>query len=178
MVALLILLGARGEAQPRISVGLLRASRPDSVSVSCSTGLMLSAGQDNPAGIAKRILISASGRSVQLASDRLHKKLFPALIVASSGGSAITITVHGVSISYRGVLRLSSRGGHLLITNEVLLEDYVRGVVASEMRSDWPSEVLKAQAVVARTLAVARIRRHRSEGFDICDTTHCQVYRG
>lgn len=46
-----------------------------------------------------------------------------------------------------------------------------------EMSKDWPVEALKAQAVCARTYAVCQTK-HRAQGFDICATTHCQVYQG
>ncbi len=36
--------------------------------------------------------------------------------------------------------------------------------------------IFEVQAIVARSYATARIGRHRAEGFDLCDTTHCQVY--
>ena len=45
------------------------------------------------------------------------------------------------------------------------------------MNKDWPVEALKAQAVCARTYAACQ-SKHRSQGFDICATTHCQVYQG
>jgi stage II sporulation protein D len=60
----------------------------------------------------------------------------------------------------------------------VLLEDYVKGVVASEMPTSWHPEAVAAQTVAARSYAV-RIRDFYSyDGYDICDTTACQVYGG
>ena len=75
-------------------------------------------------------------------------------------------------------MTFEARDGKLAIVNEIGLEDYVRGVVANEMRHDWPAEALKAQAVIARTLAIRGLGAHRSDGFDVCDGSHCQVYRG
>jgi stage II sporulation protein D len=57
------------------------------------------------------------------------------------------------------------------------LEDYVASVLAAEMPEDFPLEALKAQAVLIRTLAMNPQQNHRSEGFDFCDTTHCQLFR-
>jgi stage II sporulation protein D len=57
------------------------------------------------------------------------------------------------------------------------LEDYVAGVVAAEAAIFESHEALKAMAVAARTYAVFHSRRHASEGFDLCDTTHCQAFR-
>jgi len=82
--------------------------------------------------------------------------------------------------AYRGVLRMEvQRDGRVRITNTLPLEEYVRGVVPNEMFAD--DEGYKVQAVISRTVAVYirdREKKHRSDGFDICATGHCQVYRG
>ncbi|MBE6037141.1 MAG: stage II sporulation protein D [Clostridiales bacterium] len=64
------------------------------------------------------------------------------------------------------------------------LEDYLVGVVASEMPSSFEPEALKAQAVAARTYSLSRVLRGEASGFSadhpqaaLCDTEHCQVYR-
>jgi stage II sporulation protein D len=63
------------------------------------------------------------------------------------------------------------------------LEDYVLGAVRAELapstlRDESLSRMLEVQALVSRTYALANPGRHAAEGFDLCDTTHCQVYRG
>ena len=68
--------------------------------------------------------------------------------------------------------------GKLLVVNKVDLEEYLFGVVPNEMSPSWPSEALKAQAVAARTYALHDLRKHASDGYNVCATTHCQVYRG
>ncbi|WP_296602982.1 SpoIID/LytB domain-containing protein [Nocardioides sp.] len=77
--------------------------------------------------------------------------------------------------SYRGVLRLTDAG----VVNEVPLETYLRGVVASEVPATWPHAAVEAQSVAARTYAVFE-REHVSSAreYDLCDTAACQVYRG
>lgn len=59
------------------------------------------------------------------------------------------------------------------ITIQIGLEDYVIGVVASEMPASFSSEALKAQAVVARTFVLKRMQ----EGKSISDTIADQVYK-
>ena len=54
------------------------------------------------------------------------------------------------------------------------LEEYTAGVLAGESSVFQSEEALKAMAVAARTYAVRFQHRHDSEGFDLCDTTHCQ----
>ncbi|MBU1944156.1 MAG: SpoIID/LytB domain-containing protein [Actinobacteria bacterium] len=56
------------------------------------------------------------------------------------------------------------------------MDDYLKGVVPSEVGADWPYDALCAQAVAARCFA-ATADRHLSQGADVCTTTHCQVYK-
>ncbi|MDQ3746651.1 MAG: SpoIID/LytB domain-containing protein, partial [Acidobacteriota bacterium] len=56
------------------------------------------------------------------------------------------------------------------------LDDYVFGVLAAEGSVETEPEALKALAVVARTYALKNLRRHARDGFDLCDTTHCQRF--
>ncbi len=59
---------------------------------------------------------------------------------------------------------------------EMPLDEYLKGVVPTEMGLQKPIEALKAQAIASRSYAVST-RRHARDGFDICTTTHCQVYK-
>jgi SpoIID/LytB domain protein len=70
----------------------------------------------------------------------------------------------------------SGSGGQTI--NTVLLEDYVRGVVPAEMPTSWAADAVRAQAVAARSYAVRLRDVGRYSGYDICDTTACQVYSG
>ena len=64
------------------------------------------------------------------------------------------------------------------LINVLDLEDYLLSVVPSEVPSLWPKEVLKAQAIAARSYAVANFGKHRAEGYDVKATVDDQVYRG
>ncbi len=81
---------------------------------------------------------------------------------------------------YRGAFWLTLSGAGLRVINQLPLESYLRGVVPAEMGPhSFPElEALKAQAVAARTYAVAHLGDHEDEGYDLCDTPACQVYRG
>lgn len=68
--------------------------------------------------------------------------------------------------------------GQLKIVLAADRESAVASVVAAELSGDRSTEALKALAVVVRTFMLAHPGRHRGEGFDFCDTTHCQLYRG
>ncbi|MCX5707526.1 MAG: SpoIID/LytB domain-containing protein [Candidatus Omnitrophica bacterium] len=80
--------------------------------------------------------------------------------------------------SYRGEMELSIDNGIIKIINVLSVEEYLYGVVPAEMPTNWPQEALKAQAVAARSETVAKLGRHRSDGFDLCAEVHCQVYSG
>ncbi|NMB02585.1 MAG: SpoIID/LytB domain-containing protein [Firmicutes bacterium] len=79
---------------------------------------------------------------------------------------------------YRGRFELVAEGDSFLVINEVSLEDYLIQVVPSEMPISWPLEALKAQAVAARTYAVAQAiySRQGHLGFHVADSTNSQVY--
>ena len=79
---------------------------------------------------------------------------------------------------YRERLEVSRVGAVTRTVNRLHLETYLRGVVPRESPASWPIQALRAQAVAARTYAYARIRNPLSSGYDICDTTSCQVYGG
>ncbi|WP_039652689.1 stage II sporulation protein D [Clostridium tyrobutyricum] len=65
---------------------------------------------------------------------------------------------------------------------EIPIEDYVAGVVAGEMPANFSEEALKAQAVAARTFALAHMEQYggikykSNTGADVCDTPKCQVF--
>lgn len=66
----------------------------------------------------------------------------------------------------------------ITLVNVLDLEDYLLSVVPSEVPSLWPKEVLKAQAIAARSYAVANLGKHKNEGYDVKATVDDQVYRG
>jgi stage II sporulation protein D len=74
-------------------------------------------------------------------------------------------------------LRLQARDDLLLLTVAMTLQEYVTAVLQGESASSKSDEALKAMAVAARTYAVRFGSRHQLEGFDFCDTTHCQDLR-
>jgi stage II sporulation protein D len=79
---------------------------------------------------------------------------------------------------YRDYIKLISRNNEILVINHVQLENYLYGVVPAEMPASFHIEALKAQAVAARSFTLSNLNKHIGEGFNLCDTTHCQVYSG
>ncbi|KAF0197037.1 MAG: stage II sporulation protein D [Bacillota bacterium] len=91
-------------------------------------------------------------------------------------GIETVMAVEGVR--HRGVFEfILSRDNKFIVVSLMDIDDYLKGVVPREVSATWPSESLKAQAVVARTYAYANRGKHAAEGFDICtQSIHCQAY--
>ena len=75
--------------------------------------------------------------------------------------------------AFRGTVKITADG---TMTNVLDFEEYLAGVVPGEVPAYFPAESLKAMAVVARTYGVSHLGRHQDH--DVCDTVHCQVYKG
>ena len=78
-------------------------------------------------------------------------------------------------------VRIGTRDGNKLTIRKVPLEEYIRATILSEFAPasgdpDSTERMFEVQAVVARTYALAHLGRHASEGFDLCSSTHCQLY--
>jgi len=77
-----------------------------------------------------------------------------------------------------GLVHLVRRGKGLLVINQVDLEEYVKGVVPAEVNSTWHAEMLKVQAVAARTYALYQHMLSASRDYDVAASIQDQVYRG
>ena len=129
-------------------------------------------------------VFSGSSRSVSVLRANTEQVLF-----LFDCGSTYSLTLSPISqekaitqcgdYAYYGDFQFTRLTGEdLTIVNYIGLEDYTKGVLPNEMASDWPLEALKAQAVVARTYALANLNKFRSYGFDLSNDTSSQVYRG
>lgn len=116
--------------------------------------------------------IALHGSMGRVASNRLPLRLVP------RAGAGEVGLVFGAGRWYRGELELRPSGARLTLVNHVALEQYLYGVVPAEMNPRWPIESLKAQAVAARTYALAKLGQFASRGYDLKPTTENQVYRG
>ena len=93
--------------------------------------------------------------------------------------AALELTLPGrMRRDVRGRLSVSPGERQLRIVLTTDSEPAVSSVVAAEMTGEREPEAIKALSVVVRTYMLAHMGRHSHEGFDFCDTTHCQVYRG
>jgi stage II sporulation protein D len=118
------------------------------------------------------VKVAAGGATV-----RIGKRAYEAerLIAEPQGSGPVQYGGHG----YRGRLEFfRGKQGGVVVLNVLPLEDYLLGVVPSEMPSRWPDEALRAQAVAARTYAIARMANQQDATYDVYNTQADQVYRG
>lgn len=79
---------------------------------------------------------------------------------------------------YRGEFMLFNKNGAITVVNHLDIESYLRGVVPSEMPSKWNYEAHKAQAIAARSYALANLGKRAIRGYDLKDTPEDQAYGG
>lgn len=111
--------------------------------------------------------------AIKISGDYFDLKTNYAVIKPISGGF---ISAKGKW--YRGFFIVYNQGGALTIINKIDIEDYIRGVVPSEMPSGWCYEAHKAQAIAARSYALANLGKRASSGYDLKDTPEDQAYGG
>lgn len=149
----------------------------DRVTLSCDTDYVVHYGQNTESHVA--------GENIDITADSPY-------FTEESGGnriyiipSALTgrISLNSVNRSqgtpaYRGTMEIMRTEEGLVVINEVLLEEYLYGVVPSEMPSGYPLEALKAQAICARTYAYAHMLSPGlpAIGAHVDDSTGYQVY--
>ncbi len=107
-------------------------------------------------------------------------------LVRVGGHAARTVKIEGrvrLEVENARPVRISAplevtvRNGELRVIAAFPMEDYVAAVLQGETAGDMPPEALKAMAVAVRSYATKFRERHGDEGFDFCDSTHCQYLR-
>jgi stage II sporulation protein D len=94
----------------------------------------------------------------------------------------ILITSNGIiefgTKKYRGSFVLYREGGKMLIVNRLSIEEYLYGVLPSEISPSWHMEALKAQAVAARSFAFYNKLAAKDKRYDLESSVNSQVYNG
>lgn len=80
--------------------------------------------------------------------------------------------------AYRGAMEIHNVLGKLYVINLLSMDEYLCGVVPSEIMSTWRAEALKAQAVAARSYAYHHMLNRKDALFDLDATASFQVYGG
>lgn len=130
-----------------------------------------------------KVVLEAEGETLEITSDSPYFEKTD-IIRISTGEGERQIQVNSLDRQcghpfYGGILELRREEAGLVLINEVPVEEYVKGVLPSEMPSSYPLEALKAQAVCARTYAKMKQESKSYPQYDaaVDDSTACQVYR-
>jgi stage II sporulation protein D len=117
----------------------------------------------------KEIIISGAAETAKFSS-------FKPISFGSLNQRAVPVKLNGKAYRGRIEVFVNSRGS-LTVVNVVPIEEYLLGVVPKEL--GLPSlEAQKAQAVAARTYAIANMGNYSAQGFDLVPTVWSQVYGG
>jgi peptidoglycan hydrolase-like amidase len=190
IIAAMLLVISRAQAQnePTVRIGLNQSAA--TVSVRASTAFTV---QQNSTRTAKFTMVLALDPNVSGAVTKASLQY--RTLVELDGGKLIVLPKIGkVRIdppgdtpiefdnrSYRGAIEVFGNARNTFtVVNELPLEQYLLGVVPSELNPTTfgQIEALKAQAVAARTYIVRNMGQYKNEGFDICASDSCQVYMG
>ena len=147
------------------------------------------------------IALGKDGESEDALAQRLHREGFAEQRRSTAAAAGVVVrgegdaTVEGAVVrvvpldpdpvrvgskAVRGELEIRPSAAGVAVIDVVNLEEYLRGVVPAEMgpRAFPLLDALKAQAVAARTYAVAHLGDHAAAGYDLCDSQFCQVDGG
>ena len=179
------------DAPDTVSINLFSLFKPEALQVRIAAGdraMLDAAGLATNRSIAHgeliKLRLSGNGLNVFVASSNgiIKHSLKTAMVQITPDASAtLEVILPGkIKRIVRGALKFDTGFGgrgplRILLTTDS--ESAVASVVAAET-SRGEQAALMALAVIVRTFMRSHKGRHSSEGFDFCDTTHCQLYRG
>lgn len=118
------------------------------------------------------------GEQITLRAGEHDLKLWLPRVSVGSHGAVLQSADERGALHVSGLVHVVRRGKGLLVINQVDLEEYVKGVVPAEVNSTWHAEMLKVQAVAARTYALYQHMLSASRDYDVAASIQDQVYRG
>jgi SpoIID/LytB domain protein len=127
----------------------------------------------------KTLVLAIKDKQIDISIDGSLQGSFtgPIRLIQSDAGAVFDIEKGKKKVHYRGTLEI--RGGKkLFLIDELPLEDYVRGVIPVEVPRMFQFEAQKALTVAIRTYAIKSMGRHLTDGYNMCDTVHCQGFSG
>jgi len=167
-----------------VSVGVFSLFRPDRVEIETQQETMVSI--QSGAIETRRVLVEGQRLQVERLGERLKVRFFERdgrLLLAHSADTVrteetvCTLSLPGrIQRDFSGRLEVVVRRGLLLPRITVQEESAVQQILRSEMAECQEPEALKAQAILVRSYLRTSGERHRKEGYDFCDTTHCQFF--
>jgi stage II sporulation protein D len=164
-----------GEAQPRVSIACAGAIR---VSDRSGRGYTLAPGKY---AFGPGLKLPVGHKRLKVSGGQQHRERFVVLTTRRALRSPLVFDCPSAPLAwdghaYHGALVVRRGAKELSVVNSLRLDDYVRGVVGGEMPHRWSIAALEAQAVAARSYALATLKPGKK--FDLFSDTRSQVYGG
>jgi stage II sporulation protein D len=198
MIAARLLAGAAGlgiclgsivmpEAQAAQSIRVLLAQDVQQLEVQASQTIWVTDEHDQAWSYREVLRIKVRGHALILngkpvVSDQLTLRAGDHDLKLWLNGNGKRTALHASddkgALQISGLIQLVRRGKGRLLVNHVDLEEYVKGVVPAEVNAAWHPEMLKVQAVAARTYALYHHMLSSTRDYDVVAGIQDQVYRG
>ncbi len=177
------------DKEPEVRVGLLLKHQkiylniPEKFSIRAGQGNMLA---QDLLGKKWRVRAAAAGTAAPSLEMRelggQQSFIFPSgfeILAARMAAADNESALSGEAARYYfGRMRFTHNGQSVSAINILPVEEYLRGVVPSEMSASFPMEALKAQAIACRSEVLQRLGATARQDYDICADEGCQVYAG
>lgn len=177
-----------GTGTPTMTIRVMVAQNVAQIEIQGDDRLAVRTLEGQALDVASPAILTVTSRGVMLGKSRVLSErvtIEPSsgpLTVSTMIGNGGTAESRGTATlarwQVRGGLNVWQRGKGLLVVNEVDVEDYVMGVVPGEVNAGWHPEVLKAQAVAARTYALYQRTLSTGREYDVVAGIQDQVYQG
>lgn len=116
------------------------------------------------------ITVKKDGSSVVVSYNGVSENSVNGFDLQELASDSLSLVRANNGVTYRGSFFLKPNGSQIEVINFLDMEDYLKGVVPSEMPASFPKEALKAQAIASRSYA--------TKYMVLASTTASQVYRG
>ncbi|HVG17519.1 MAG TPA: SpoIID/LytB domain-containing protein [Blastocatellia bacterium] len=193
ILGLLILSAHPGDGAAPVRIGLFGLFKPEALHARVTSGGRATLDTGTVSG--DRAIAPGEVIRIRLVSNHLNVTISDSFgrVVRSfntararilpSGSATVELIIPGkMDRAVRGEVIVAPRDrsprGGLSVVLATDRESAAASVVAAEIGGERSVEAIKALAVVVRTFMLSHAGRHADEGFDFCDTTHCQLYKG
>ena len=166
-----------------IRVGLIYGiGRPQALTLLCDGQFEIVTETGSPITVkaGKKATFTAKGKQIEITIENEEAKCSSGaikLMPKKTKSKFSVVSPKTRSAIYKYTLEITA-DSKLKIINELPIEEYVRGVIPAEVPKSFHLEAQKALTVAIRTYALRSMHRHKSEGFNVCDGTNCQVFTG
>ncbi len=181
-----------GTASALKGAGVSALAKTGSIVMPNGTALGLVVALTPPANPSRAVVVAAPGAAgldaAAIAAEIMGRGSFPSSTPKPLGSTPVSTTTVQSKAQANRVAEIEKipdpffrlgrtfPNGNTKI-ERIAVDEYIAQVLAGEGQPKASDAAQQALAITARTFAMANRNRHRSEGFDLCDTTHCQVVR-